>query len=368
MKITKEVFSSAFILTGGTVGAGILALPYVFSKSGYLIGLFWLLFLGAIILFINLSFGEITLRNKKIHHIVGYAETYLGKNGKRVALFATFFGIYSALLAYLIGEGQSLSQLIFGNPYYSLYFGIAFWLAMTLLLRDGLRGLKTLEFFGVTIVISIIVIISLQFFPQVELSNLSYSNLGGFWVPFGVVLFSLLGFSAIPEIRMSGGGKKLKTAIIIGTLIPILLYLLFTFALVGVFGENIQQVSTISGSPITIILGIFTMFTSYFILSFALGDIILYDLKKKSLSFIFVSLIPLLLYILISIFDFANFVQVIEVGGIVSGGLTGILILLINLKAKKKGNRKPEYSIPINWFIIGVLSLIFVLGMFFELF
>ena len=45
----------------GLIGAGILGLPYVFGKSGFLIGLFWLLFLGLIIMFVNLSLGEITL-------------------------------------------------------------------------------------------------------------------------------------------------------------------------------------------------------------------------------------------------------------------------------------------------------------------
>jgi hypothetical protein len=56
------------------------------------------------------------------------------------------------------------------------------------------------------------------------------------------------------------------------------------------------------------------------------------------------------------------------IGGAISGGVAGILILLMNIKAKKKGERKPEYSIPINWFIIGALALIFLIGIFFELF
>ena len=37
-------------------------------------------------------------------------------------------------------------------------------------------------------------------------------------------------------------------------------------------------------------------------------------------------------------------------------------------KAKKHGNRTPEYEMPINWFIIGMLTLIFVFGVINELF
>ena len=110
------------------------------------------------------------------------------------------------------------------------------------------------------------------------------------------------------------------------------------------------------------------MLTSYFVLSFSLRDIFIYDLKKKKMSFIFVSITPLFLYFILTFFDLVDFLGVLRIGGVISGGLTGILILLMNLKAKKEGNRNPEFSVPINWFVIGILSLVFILGIFVELF
>lgn len=370
MKLTKETLFTSFILTGATLGAGILALPYVFSQAGFGIGVFWLLAIASLMIYINLCFGEITLRNKKIHHLLGYAEIYLGKNGKRIMFFATVFGIYSALLAYLIGEGQSLSTLFFGNLDYSIYFGIGFWLLMTFLLSEKTRNLKKIESFGVTIVILVILVLLFLSVDQINLNNLLYINANNFWVPFGIVLFALLGFSAIPEMRieLEGKEKMLRNAIVLGTVIPVVLYFIFTLVFVGVLGKDIMQVSTLSFGAIAIVLGMFTMFGSYFVLSFALKDIFLYDLHKKSLIFVCVSILPLLIYLLVGILDIVSFIQVLEIGGIVSGGITGIMILLINMKAKKKGNRKPEYSIPINWVIVAVLSAICVAGMYFVLF
>jgi len=98
--LKRKFFSTAFTLTGTIIGAGILGLPYVFSKAGFLVGIFWLILLGFIMLFVNLSLGEISLRTKKIHQLPGYAEKYLGKKGKIIMFFAVIFGIYSALLAY----------------------------------------------------------------------------------------------------------------------------------------------------------------------------------------------------------------------------------------------------------------------------
>ena len=120
----KKFWAATFTLSGAVIGAGILGLPYVFSKSGFLIGLMWIMFLGVILILIKLALGEVALRTKGKHQLAGYAEKYLGKWAKRFMVFAVVFGIYSALLAYLIGEGESFSHLLFGHTNFALYFAI----------------------------------------------------------------------------------------------------------------------------------------------------------------------------------------------------------------------------------------------------
>lgn len=368
--IDLKFWATTFTLTGTVIGAGILGLPYVFSRSGFFIGVFWLLLLGAIMIFVNLCLAEVSLRTKQNHQLPGYAKKYLGKWGKRLMFFAMIFGVYSALIAYLIGEGQSFSQIFFGSVDYAIYFGIAFWIIMTVLLNEGLRGLKKVELYGVFTIIVIIVGMFFYFLQNVDVSNLFYVNYSNFFFPFGVVLFALLGFSSIPELRMEirGQEKKLKKAIFIGALIPIILYILFSLVFVGALGDKAPEVATLAFGSIVIVLGIFTMMTSYFVLSFALKDIFRFDFyATKRTGFIFVSIFPLVLYLLISYFKLAGFIEVLGIGGVISGGLTGILALIINKRAKKLGERKPEFQIPINWWIIGILSVIFVLGIITEL-
>jgi len=334
--MNKKFWATTFTLSGTIIGAGILGLPYVFAKSGFLAGLFWLVVIGAVMIFTNLTLGEITLRTRGKHQLTGYAEKYLGPWGKRLMFFAVVFGVYSALLAYLVGEGKSFAQLIPGNTS-PVVFGIFFWIIMTLLLRRGLKGLKRIETYGVIIIILIVLGIFIRFIPLMDFSNLTTLNPANFAVPFGVVLFALLGFTSIPELRkeIKGQEKLLKKAIILGSLIPIVLYILFSSVFIGILGSNITKVATLSFGPIMIILGIFTMLTSYFVLSYSLQASFKYDLKvNKRINFIFTSLIPLVLYILSTQFDFVNFTSILGVGGVVSGGLTGILILLIARKRK----------------------------------
>ena len=369
----SKFFPALAVLIGTTIGAGFLGIPYVVSKTGFIIGLIYLIFIALFVLLIKLYLGEVILRTKGNHQLAGYASKYLGKKGKFLMFFAMLFGLYSALVAYLIGEGQSLSKFFTGTINYSLFFAIGFWLIMTLLLREGLRGLKKVETLGVLTIIIFIFVIFIYYFPKINIENISgfSESAGDFFLPFGVILFSLLGFTSIPELRreIKGEEKKLKKAIIIGISIPVILYFIFSLTLVGVLGENIAEVATVSFGKLIVLFGVFTIMTAFFGLSFALKDMFEMDLKiSKKLNFILSSIIPLGLYLLVYFFKFAGFVKILGIAGVFSGGITGILILIMNKKAKKKGNRKPEYKIPLNWIFIFLLSLIFISGIIFEIF
>ena len=368
--MNKKFWATTFTLTGTIIGAGILGLPYIFAKSGFLVGLFWLITIGAVMIFVNLCLGEIALRTRGRHQLSGYAKKYLGKWGKRAMFFAMLFGIYSALLAYLVGEGESLSKLLPGNIN-PLILGIGFWILMTLLLKEGLKGLKKVETWGVIAIIAIIIGIFIRFFPKIQTPNLMIWNSTNLALPIGIVIFALMGFTSISELReeIRGNEKLLKKAIILGSLIPIILYILFSATVIGVLGKNITQVATLSFGPLMTILGIFTMLTSYFVLAFSLRDTFKYDVKiSKPNNFILTSIIPLVLYILVTQFEFIGFAFILGIGGVISGGLTGILILLIAKKAKQttRNGKNPEIQIPLNWKLIAILSLIFLTGIILE--
>ncbi|MEM3113379.1 MAG: aromatic amino acid transport family protein [Candidatus Pacearchaeota archaeon] len=369
--VNKKFWVATFTLTGTVIGAGILGLPYVFSRSGFIIGIFWIIFLSAIIILTKLYLGEVVLRTKGVHQMTGYAEKYLGKWGKIVMLLEMTISIYLALLAYLIGEGQSLSQLFTGGQEYSVYFALGFWFIMTLLLKEGLKGMKKVESWGVLAIILIIFGMTIYYFPGINYGNISYFDYGNFFLPFGVVLFALFGFSAIPEIKRELGKdvRLMKKTIFTGAMIPAILYIIFGFIFINIFGKDVPEIATLAFGNFVVVLGVFTMLTSYFVLSFVMRDMLVYDLKiGKIPTFVFVSLLPLILYLILFYFNLLGFVSVLGIGGIFSATLTSILVLIMNKQAKKFGNRRPEYSIPISWFIIILISLVFIIGTIVELF
>lgn len=373
MKLRNSL-SVIFTLSGSIIGAGILGLPYAFAKSGFFIGLIWMVVLGAVMIYLNLSLGEISLRTKGRHHLLGYAEKYLGKWGKRAMFFAIFFEIYASLLAYLIGEGQSLSRLFTGSTGLALVFGIGFWFILSMLVYGGIKRLKTVEYWGVTSFIVTLFVIIAVLSPKIGISNITAIHPAEMFFPFGIALFALLGFTSIPNIReeISRNRKFMKKAVFFGTLIPIIAYILFSFVFVGVLGQGVDQVATNSFTGLVgkllILLGSLTMLTSFFVLSFALRDIVSSDLKETKFAFLIVSIAPLVLYLLASLFRFAGFATVLGIGGAVAGGILSILVMLINIRSKKIGDRKPEYKVPINWIVTIILGLVFVAGIVVEIF
>lgn len=362
----KAYLTAVSVLVGTCIGAGVLGIPYVAAQAGFFVALGYLTFLAFVIMCVNLYLGEVSLRTKGDHQIAGYAEMYLGPWGKYVLDFATIFGVYAAILAYLVGVGESVSFLLDGNGSNVLFYGLLFGGLMSLLLWRGMRALKRFERLGVLIILSLLLAIFFLFVSQVSFSHLTSWDSSAFFLPFGVILFALMSFHAIPELEIILHKREylMRPALITGTCISFLFYVLFVFIVVGYMGHQTPEIATLALGPLFVLLGIFTIFTSYLSLGNALFEHFLYDERmSKGRSWGLTALIPLILFSLLQYIPWLSFTKLLGIGGVVSGGTIGILVILMAHKAKKHGNRKPEYSIPLHWWISVFFSLVFLFGM-----
>jgi amino acid permease len=368
--VNKKLWISVATLTGTIMGAGFLGIPYVISKSGFFIGIAYILFLGFLLCLTKLYLGEVTLRTKGKHQLSGYAEKYLGKPGKVLMICLMIFGIYSALIAYIIAEGESISFILFGTTQYSLLFGTVFWILMSVFVYKGLKALKKGELFGMLIVMLLFLVLTIIYIPKVDWNNLMSVGRGFWFLPFGVVMFAFLGFSAMPAVRreLSENEKLMKRTILIGMLIPAVFYTLFTIVVIGISDGNVPEIATFSLGGLFIFLGIITLFTAFLSLSVAIKDTYRYDLKiNHKASWALATIIPYILFLGIKLLNIASFIDILSFGGVISGGLSGILIVLMAKNAKKKGDRKPEYTVKINWWIVAIICAIFIIGAIMEL-
>lgn len=352
------------------IGAGVLGIPYVVMKSGFGYGMISMVVVAIAILITMLYLGEIAQRTKSNHQLAGYAAKYLGKKGKVIMFISVAFGIYAAILAYLIAEGQSLSFIFFGHTEYAFAFGLIFWAVMSALVYFGIKALEEGEVVGVVLIIILILGVVIYSINKIDVSNLIYNNSAFLFLPFGVILFAFLAFSAVPEVERIIGKEKwrMKRSIIAAHIIVFTIYTIFAAVVLGTYGTNTPPIATLALGKAFVLLGILTIFTSYLSLSIAFIDSLRFDFKKsKRSAWLWTIIVPLIIYIILQLFQSANFTTVLGIGGVISGGLAAILILFIAKKAKIHGDATPSYSIPYSKIIVTVLILIFVAGAVLEI-
>lgn len=361
------------VLIGTIIGAGIFGIPYVVMKSGFAIGLIHIFLIAILMVITMLYLGEIALRTKENHQLTGYAQKYLGGKGKIIMILSLAFGIYAATLAYLIGIGESFSFLFFETSNYTLHFGILTWIALSIFSYFGLKALEKGEFIGVITIIITIIAIVIFFANKIDISNLtqkSPQNILDYFLPFGVILFAFLGYTTIPELKRIFGKNQheMKRSILSAILICTIIYILFPAIVIGFKGQDTPQIATIALGKPFIFLGILAMLTSYLALSIALIDMFDLDFNQsKFKSWFFTCSIPIFPFVITQLTNTANFIKVLGIGGVISGGLTAILILFMIDKAKYLGDRLPEYSIPTSKIITWILIIIFLSGTIFEI-
>ena len=366
-------------LLGTIIGAGILGIPYVVAKAGVLYGFFLMLVLGVAFVFLNLFAGEMVLRTKEQHQLTGYAEKYLGKPGRLFMTLSMLISIYGALTAYLIGEGAALHAIIkAGAP---LLFTLIFFVVGVAIVIKGIRATGRAELFLILLLLGVIVLIGILSLPSIQQSNFSVANIPFLFLPYGVILFAFMGSPAIPVVQEVLGEKKklMKKVIITASIIPIFLYILFTFFVVGTVGlanfellEPNQRIATIALQLYTHpLLGLFanllavlSMFTSFLTLSTALVEVYQYDYRfSRTVALLLTFSLPLLMVL----FKLTTFIAVLGVTGALAGGMDGILITLMYWKAKVLGDRQPEYSLRKHYVLGGFLILLFSLGIVYQI-
>lgn len=376
MKMKNNFFRAVAILTGTVIGAGMFGIPYVVSKVGFLIGFIYLIVLGIMVLLITLAFGEIVVRTKKRYQMTGYAKKYLGRWGQRLMAFLLVFGIYGALLAYTIAIGNFL-QIIF-SPYFggtAFIYSIIFYVLGSVAILFGLKIVEKFEYFMVLLLLFIVGLIVIIGARQIDFGNFVGfgSGLAFIFLPYGVILFSYTGASIIPEMAdlLVDNKKKLKLAIITSMLIAGIVYILFAFVVFGISGSDTSEEAIIGlenflGQRIIIlgaILGILTIATSFFSLGLVLKHIYKTDYKMNNwFSWMLACIAPLIIFIL----GIRSFISVIELVGTITGGLQGILILMMFKRAKKKSDVKPVYVLRLPNFVIYILYFIFGGGIIYQ--
>lgn len=243
--MNMKLIGGILLIVGTAIGGGMLALPLATSPVGFinsslLLFACWLIMTAGAFLTL-----EVNLWLPANSNIISMAKKTLGKSGQAVAWLTYLLLLYSLLAAYIAGGGDFLNHLLS-----LIHIQLPHWLCALLFtvvlgqivfkgihavdhINRGLMFVKLASLFLLIILISPHVIL-----PQLAVGQFNYLTSSI------TVAITSFGFATIiPSLRsyFHGNVKKLRLAILVGSLIPLVCYILWDCVVMGVIpqgGEN----------------------------------------------------------------------------------------------------------------------------------
>ncbi|MFA6427037.1 MAG: aromatic amino acid transport family protein [Candidatus Magasanikbacteria bacterium] len=361
------------LVVSGTIGAGVLGVPFVVAKVGILVGCIYIVTLGLLMMGLNLLIGEVATCTRRELQVIGLAREYLGAWGAWVMTGFIYLMGAGVMTVYIIGEGTSLSALFGGDPF---IWSIVFFAVASVCVFVGLRMIKVADLFLSIGLLLVIIIISILGAPYISSTHVEFNNFAYLLLPYGVILFSLSSTGVIPEAHTLLKHKDglFKKTIIIASFICIGIYSLFAFVVVGVTGSHTTEIATVGlgnviGNSVFVfgnIFAVLAMGTGFLMGGMALRDSLTWDYRiRPIISSLLVCIIPFLIFVA----GLRSFIGLIDVIGGVLVSIDLIFVVFIYWRARQKGvlNNK-KYHIHHALLLVPVLLLALAVGAVYSVF
>lgn len=248
----NKILGSALMVAGTTIGAGMLAMPLTSAGIGFGATLLLLVGLWLLLTYTGLLFMEVYQTAKRPDvGVATLAEQYFGMPGRVLATGSLLVLLYALLAAYITGGGSLLSGLLpapsseggFWNPENQLQFSILLFTSIlgifVVIGIKGVDGLTRLLFLGK---IAAFVFVLFMMFPNLRIENLTATPIDSRLIVAAVpIFFTSFGFHVIMaslNTYLDADIRKIRIAILIGTAIPLVAYLLWQLATHGVLSQS----------------------------------------------------------------------------------------------------------------------------------
>ncbi|CAL0317552.1 unnamed protein product [Lupinus luteus] len=338
--------SAIFLVAGTTVGAGILAIPAVTQESGFLASavtciICWLFMVVTGLLVAEVNVNTMCELGSGGVSLVSMARRTLGEVGVQISCWSYIFIHYALLVAYMARSSDILTN----------FLGIPIWGSATLfsLIFGGICFFGSQRFIGavngalVIGIISSFAILVAVASGDLHLSALLKANFEAAPMSIPIVALSFVYQNVVPVLctNLEGDLVKVRSAIILGTCIPLVLFLIWNAVILGTVSDNvmgldpIQQLRSTNGTvgPIVEVFSLLAIATSYIGFVLGLSDF-LADLLKlpttsenRPLPYILTLVPPLILSLLdpeifFKALDFAGTYGVLVLFGVIPAAMS----------------------------------------------
>ncbi len=251
----NKTLGSMLIIAGTTIGAGMLALPLASAGLGFTTALIAMFGMWALMTYTALLMIEIHQHADTDATLNTLAQQLLGRKGQILANFAMMFLLYSLCAAYIAGGGGQLSEKLSDWLNISIPPQLGALLFTILIAAVVSVGTHTVDMVNRILFTAKIVALAVMLgllVPHVEGQHLVEMPVQkGLILSALPVVFTSFGFhGSIPSIVRYVGidVKTLKKVMILGSALPLFIYLLWQLASQGVMSQPELMASTTLGS------------------------------------------------------------------------------------------------------------------------
>ncbi len=256
--MNSKLIGGILLVIGTAIGAGMLALPVATAELGFWGSTALLIGCWAVMTICSLLFLEVNMWLPANSNLISMAGATLGKSGQIIAWIFYLLLLYSILSAYIAGGGDLLHYILASKginiPVWTT--SIAFTLLFGVVVYFGIRTVDYVNrglMFGK---LGAFLLLAVLIAPFVTTINLSQGELVHIVSPsaVSVTAVSFACLLIIPSLRtyFDNDVKLLRKAIFIGTLVPLLCYILWDMVIMGVIPLDgvlgLKAISTSSSS------------------------------------------------------------------------------------------------------------------------
>lgn len=352
-----KLLGSILLIVGSSIGAGMLALPIVTAELGFIGSLILLLVCWAVVTTAAFILLEVNLWMPMNSNINTMARSTMGPIGQIISWISYLLLLYALLCAYIGGGSDLFRHLLekWGIVIPAWTAAIIFTALFGSIVYMGIksvdyvnRGLMLIKFSALFVLVILLV-------PLISSAKLAAGNIHNIISSVAItVTVTSFGFATIiPSLRiyLKGDLRKLKQAIFFGSLIPLICYIIWDAAIMGVIPLNgthglarilnsdnstsdlTQALSiTVANLSVTLFMQLFTsvcVLTSFLGVSLCLTDFWAdaLQLEKKGYSHLLIVAATFLPPLIVVLFFPGLFVTALQYAGI------NIFVLLILLPA-----------------------------------
>lgn len=383
MKSFGHLFGGTLLVTGTSLGVGMLALPVATAAGGFFPSLFiyficWIFMLGTGLLLL-----EACIWMPKDANLITLSHHLLGKGGKVSCWILYIFLFFCLMVAHLAGGGSVLLQLS-GNLFNSWQSIILYLLIFSPVVYLGTRWVDRINLLLMAGAILTFLLFVGSSLSHVKFSMLLPMNWGSAWGALPIV-FTAFGYqSLIPTLvsYMDRDIKKVRLAIILGSSIPFLIYVIWEMLILGIIplegagglkealanGQNaVHPLGAFVNNPTLITVGqifaFFVLTTSYMGIAIAFVDFLADGLKVPNRGWHKLGICGIIFVIptLIALVDPTIFLQALNyAGGIGVALLLGALPIMMVWNGRYKQGLSLKNQLLPGGKLTLALMLIFV--------